>query len=86
MITIGERMAKIETTLEYIKDSMDENKGEHKQILDLVKKELALKADKSRVDALESRIKESKVSNREWIMWIPTVIMLLLTIFIFIRG
>ena len=76
----------METTLDYIKEGMDENREEHKEILILVKKELSLKADKARVDKIELEMKESRLSTRSWVQWVPVVLMFILSILIFIGG
>ena len=78
--TIGERMTKIETTLDYIKKSMDDNKKEHKEILKLMTKELALKADKYEVEELKKSIDRKSFTAWRWANWIPAVVLVILTI------
>jgi len=51
-ITVGERMTRIETTLEYIKEASDDNKVEHQEIIKLFTDALEKKADKDDLNKL----------------------------------
>lgn len=87
-ITVGERMAKIETTLDYIKRATDDNKEEHKEIIKLFTDALKTKADKKEVDDLRDSLSNHRLNSRSWVQWIPSAITAVIAIVLFIitRG
>lgn len=79
------RLVKIETTLDYVKESLGNNKGEHKAILDRL--DLIDKVNEKRIkELIESNDKKYASKPSEWIAYGLVTILVTAVLYALLTG